>query len=174
MSIRFLLAAVKVVGISIGVTWAWLEWGRDAYSDLFMDLSLPIYGELGYTSLLPQAGRDRFINYLPFLILMLVTPRMSWLRRTLGIVVGFVVIFFFQVAFVLIDYLVLPHGAGKMTQDSYSKFLPIMLLTDSIPFVLWIIIAKDFVKEKMAFIFASVEAAAAPESKAPPEPEGEA
>ena len=162
MSVRFLLAAAKVVGLSVAVTWIWLEWGRDAYSELFVELSLPIYGELGYTSLLPQAGRDRFINYLPFLILMIVTPRLSWLRRIVGIAVGFIVIFIFQVIFVLVDYLVFPEGAANMTQDSYSKFLPIMLLTDSIPLILWVIIAKDFVKEKAAFIFTTMEAAVDP------------
>ena len=81
MTGRFLLTAAKIIGISVPVTWLWLEWGREAYGQLFATLSIPIFGALGLTTIMPEGSRDRFINYLPFLVLVLVTPRMSWLRR---------------------------------------------------------------------------------------------
>lgn len=146
---RTLLRVLEVVGISVPVTWAWLEWGRDAYGHFFTQLAIPIFGFLGYTSLLPLGSRDRFINYLPFLILMIITPRMSWLRRGVGIVVGCFVIFLFHLVFVFIFDLAFPRPQ-HMTEDGYATFLPAMLVSDSIPFVLWIVIAQDFVKEKAA------------------------
>ncbi len=149
MTGRYLLPAIKIVGISVPVTWAWLEWGRDAYGHFFTQIAIPVFGFLGYTNLLPEGARDRFINYLPFLILMIVTPRMSWLRRWGGIAVGFIVIFVFHLIFVFVFDLAFPRP-NQMTEEGYPTFLPAMLVSDSIPFVLWIVIAQDFVKEKAA------------------------
>ena len=77
---QLLLTLLKIAVVSAPLTWLWIEWGRDAYGELFTQLSLPIYGFFGLTTVVPSGARDRFINYLPFLILMIITPRMS-LRR---------------------------------------------------------------------------------------------
>ena len=63
---RILLALLKIVVISVPLTWLWLAWGRDAYGELFMQIAMPIYGALGLTDVVPLGARDRFINYLPF------------------------------------------------------------------------------------------------------------
>ena len=76
---RALLFLLRVVAVSAPLTWLWIAWGREAYGRLFFELAMPIYGLLGLTTLVPEGARDRFINYLPFLILMLVTPR--WPRH---------------------------------------------------------------------------------------------
>jgi hypothetical protein len=149
---RALLQALKVVGITVPVTWMWLEWGRAAYGRLFAELAVPIFGFLGMTRILPQGSRDRFINYLPFLILMIVTPRMSLVRRTAGIVVGFVMIFFVQVFFIYMSDLAGVQDGKVNRQDIYEKMLPVLLICDAFPFVLWIVIAKDFVQEITAKI----------------------
>ena len=150
---RVLLQALKIVGITVPVTWAWLEWGRAAYGRLFAELAIPVLGFFGLTRILPQGSRDRFINYLPFLILMIVTPRMSPLRRILGIVIGFVLIFFLQVFFVYASEVAGVQAGSVNRQDIYEKMLPVLLICDAFPFVLWVIIAKDFVREKTAKIF---------------------
>ncbi|MFT5443736.1 MAG: hypothetical protein ACI8W3_002787 [Myxococcota bacterium] len=150
---RVLLQTLKVVGLTVPVTWIWLEWGRAAYGRLFAELSIPIFGFLGLTRILPQGARDRFIGYLPFLILMIITPRLSPLRRGLGIVVGFVAIFFLQVFFIYMSEVAGVQGGDVNRQDIYEKMLPVLLICDAFPFVLWIIIAKDFVMEMTAKMF---------------------
>ncbi|MCP5039531.1 MAG: hypothetical protein GY944_00790 [bacterium] len=150
---RVLLQILKVICLTVPVTWLWLEWGRAAYGRLFAQLAIPIFGFLGMTRVIPLGARDRFINYLPFLILMVVTPRMGWLRRVVGIVVGFVAIFFLQVFFVYMAEVVGVEGGEVNRQDVYEKMLPVMLLCDAFPFVLWIVIAKDFVREVTAKLF---------------------
>ncbi len=148
-----LLSLLKVVALSLPVTYFWHEWGgRDAYGDLFIKLSIPIYGFFGETEFLPAGARDRFINYLPFLILMVITPRLSWLRRIVGTLVGFVVLFFVQVIFVYVQWKAFPDP-GSMTMEGYPMYLPIMLLCDSFPLILWVIIANEWVKEKVAWLF---------------------
>ncbi len=153
MTGRVLLQVLKVVGVSVPVTWLWLEWGRAAYGRLFTQLTIPIFGMLGMTHVMPLGARDRFINYLPFLILMIVTPRMTLLRRAVGIAVGFVLIFFVHVLFVYAAEVVGVQGGEVNRQDIYEKMLPFILLCDAFPFVLWIVIAKDFVREVSAKLF---------------------
>jgi len=149
---RVLLQTLKVVGITVPVTWIWLEWGRAAYGRLFAELAIPIFGFLGMTRILPEGSRDRFINYLPFLILMIVTPRMSLLRRSLGIAVGFVLIFILQVFFIYASEMAGVQDGQVNRQDIYEKMLPVLLICDAFPFVLWILFAKDFVQEITAKI----------------------
>lgn len=131
----------------------WIEWGRSAYGRVFAELSIPIFGLLGMNEILPQGTRDRFIGYLPFLILMIVTPRMTWLRRSLGIVIGFVAIFFVQVFFIYMSHRAGVQGGEVNNQQVYEAMLPVLLFCDAFPFVLWIVFAKDFVQEMTSKIF---------------------
>ena len=68
-----LLRILVFLGLSLPLTWVWLDWGQRWYGRNFGKLALPIYGLFGATSVMPMGSRQRFINYLPFLILMLVT-----------------------------------------------------------------------------------------------------
>ncbi|MBC8341598.1 MAG: hypothetical protein H8E63_08065 [Proteobacteria bacterium] len=153
MTGRVLPQVLKAVGISVPVTLIWLEWGRAAYGSLFATLSIPIFGFLGLPEVLPEGTRDRFIGYLPFLIMMVVTPRMSHVRRFAGIVIGFVAIFFLQMFFVYMSHRAGVIGGQMNAQDVYVAMLPVLLLCDAFPFVLWIVFAKDFVREITAKVF---------------------
>lgn len=153
MTGRALLQVLKAVALTVPLTWLWIEWGRAAYGRLFTQLAIPIFGMLGMTDTLPLGERDRFINYLPFLILMVITPRLSLVRRIVGIVVGFVLIFFLQVVFVYVAEVVGVQGGAVDRQDIYEKMLPLLLLSDAFPFVLWIVFAKEFVSEFSAKLF---------------------
>jgi Na+/proline symporter len=151
---KLLLTLLKILAVSVPLTWLWIEWGRDAYGKLFVQLALPIYGLFGLTSLMPEAARDRFINYLPFLILMLITPRMTLRRRMVGIAVGFVVIFFVHVIFVYVASTSI-NPDNTINVRGFKRIVPANGLSDSVPFVLWVIIAREFVWESAARIFSS-------------------
>ena len=153
MTGRVLLQVLKVVGITVPVTWFWLQWGRTAYGQIFAELSIPIFSLLGMYDVMPEGSRDRFINYLPFLILMIVTPRLTLLRRSVGIVVGFVLIFFLQVFFVYMSHEAGVESGDMSAEDVYSTMLPILLFCDAFPFILWIVIAKDFVLDITSKLF---------------------
>ncbi len=146
---RVLLTLLKIIAVSAPLTWLWITWGREAYAKLFIQLALPIYGLFGLTSLLPNAARDRFINYLPFLILMLITPRMALRRRVVGIAVGFVVIFLVHVVFIYIASTA-ESPDSSLNVRGFRKIVPANGLSDSAPFILWVIIARDFVWESAA------------------------
>jgi len=115
---------------------------------------MPIYGALGLTTLVPEGARDRFINYLPFLILMLITPRLTLKRRVLGTLVGFLVIFLAQLVFVYVVNLETSEGPG-LTHSQFVRIVPANTMSDSLPFVLWILIAREFVWENIAKVLKS-------------------
>ncbi|MBW2422311.1 MAG: hypothetical protein JRH19_27515 [Deltaproteobacteria bacterium] len=150
---RVLLGLLEIVVVSLPLTWLWMEWGRDAYALLFRQLAIPIYGYFGHTEILPNAARDRFIHYLPFLVLMIVTPRIPWMRRILGTLVGFVVLFAFQVLFVYVDHISTVGARQQRTQEGFETFFPLMLLSDSLPLILWALIANQFVRDIASKIF---------------------
>ncbi|MBW2420636.1 MAG: hypothetical protein JRH19_18985 [Deltaproteobacteria bacterium] len=171
-----LLLLLKIVVVSVPLTWLWMEWGRSAYAGLFRQLAIPIYGYIGETTILPNAARDRFIHFLPFLVLMIITPRLSWLRRIVGTVVGFVALFAFQVVFVYVDYISTVGPGQQRTQEGFESFFPMMLLSDSLPLILWAIIAHEIVREFASKIFegAAPKAEIAAGSKPARDPDEEA
>jgi len=157
-----LLPLLKVIAVSLPLTWIWLEWGREAYGWFFTRTAIPIFGMLGETSLLPVGARDRFINYLPFLILMLVTPRMSWARRSAGIAIGFVAIYISHLIFVWYTYH-LGVDAGRMSTGDFRQIFPVLMLSDALPLILWVIFANQFVRESLGHFLPGP----APKSKEP-------
>lgn len=164
---RVLLTLLKVVAVSAPLTWVWMEWGRDVYGELFLRMALPIYGLFGLTDLMPEGARDRFINYLPFLILMLITPRMTWRRRVGGTAIGFAVIFCAHLVFV--------YAAGEasrqMTVRQFMRIVPANVLSDAMPFVLWVAIARDWVWETVGRVLGQDATRSSPgSSPGPPEP----
>jgi hypothetical protein len=147
------------VAVSAPLTWLWIAWGREAYGRLFFELAMPIYGLLGLTTLVPEGARDRFINYLPFLILMLVTPRLTLKRRVVGTLVGFFVIFLAHLVFVYVASEGI-GGSTKMTPTRFMRIVPANTMSDSIPFVLWVLIAREFLWESVGGMFKAPEASA--------------
>ena len=155
---RLLLTLLRIVAVSAPLTWLWIQWGREAYGRLFLELSMPIYGVLGLTSLVPVGNRDRFINYLPFLILMIITPRLSLTRRVVGTVVGFVMIFIMHLIFVYVASGANAAG-GPTTREGFMQIVPANTFSDAIPLALWVVIARDFVWEKVGPILGTASAA---------------
>ena len=160
---RLLLTLLKIVVLSVPLTWLWIEWGREAYGALFAKLALPIYGLVGLTDLVPSGARDRFINYLPFLILMLITPRLSLKRRLVGIAAGFLVIFAVHVVFVYVASTAVDPRTSGITSHGFMRIVPANALSDAIPFALWVFIAKDFVWEKISRVLGPASEASRPD-----------
>jgi hypothetical protein len=143
-----------------------MQWGKEAYGWLFLQLSLPIYGLFGLTAIVPEGARDRFINYLPFLILMIITPRMSLTRRIVGTLVGFVVLFLGHVAFAYIAHDAV--GANnQLDSRGFRKIVAANGFSDAAPFVLWVIIAREWVWQSAARLFVQPGDAPAPRTPDP-------
>ncbi len=126
---------LKFVALTVPLALLWNEWGRGVYGGVLQDVSGTIYGWFGFDELQAHRGRDRYINYIPFLALMILTPALGWRRRLLGTLGGLVAIFCFHMVF----------GAVPQTRNSaFPLPLPLMQFSDALPFLLWIVLARDF------------------------------
>jgi hypothetical protein len=130
-----LLFLAKFVALTAPLTWLWQVWGRRAYTAFYGPVAHSIYSFFGFDRV-PTPSRERFINYIPFLTLMILTPGLSRRRRLVGITLGMVTLFFL-------------HIAANLTEDPRAHSLPIgvSLFLDAAPFLLWVMIAHQFVRD---------------------------
>ena len=148
MKRKLWLLILEFLAITIPLAWLWLEWGRSAYLGFFVNLSTPILMVLGVTEFQPRLVQDHFLNYVPFLFLMVITPGLSIRRRVIGTIVGFVIIFFDHIGLVSVAYLA--HSRYGLSSKAFSTLFPALLFSDSLPFILWAIIASGFLKKTIA------------------------
>ena len=147
MKLKHLVVLLKFVAITLPLTWLWMSWGKEAYAAVFVELASPIYDALGLRTVRPTGIHERFLNYLPFFVLMLLTPRISWVRRSVGLVVGCFVLFLFHVGFSIATAWGPRAAGGAMTEAAFQLSFPAYLFSDSLPFFLWVIICHKVVGE---------------------------
>ncbi len=128
---KALLVVLCFVFVSIGLTWFWNEWARVHYGLLFIAVATPIYELIGLEEARVVALRERYINFVPFVSLLLVTPGLTLRRRTIGLALGLLFIFVCHIALNLTE--LLQPGVA----------LPIVpaIVSDTLPFLVWIVVA---------------------------------
>ena len=139
MRTRLLRLAVGLVALSLPLTWLWLAWGQSAYESFFAATARPLLEAVGVGAVAASPARHRFVSYVPFLVLMLVTPRLGWRRRTGGILLGIPLIFLCHVGLVAVESL--SHTRARPTPDSFSLVFPAAMFADAFPFLLWALLA---------------------------------
>ena len=142
---RLLLLVVLFLALTMPLAWLWLGWGQPHYVRLLRGMLAPVYRAIG---LEPQGGgpvQPRLVSLVPFLVLMAITPTLSWRRRSAGALIGVVLIVSFHLfLFLMVDanYAVL----GR-TRRALARIVPLLLLNDGLPFLLWIFFAREFLRQ---------------------------
>ncbi|HEB90627.1 MAG TPA: hypothetical protein ENI85_13730 [Deltaproteobacteria bacterium] len=132
---KALLVIAGFTVISIGLTWLWNEWLRLAYAHLLNLVAPPVYDLIGFEGARVGAFRQRYVNFVPFVSLVLVTPGLGLRRRGLGLGLGVFTIFISHLALNLTERL----------QPGQSLPLVSSLVSDAFPFVVWLIVAHPVV-----------------------------
>jgi hypothetical protein len=145
---RLWLLILEFFAITIPAAWLWIEWGRTAYLKFFLKLATPILMILGVTEFQPRLVQEHFLNYVPFLVLMVITPELTIRRRIIGTIVGFVIILFDHIGLVSMAFIA--YSNYGLTAKSFSTLFPALLFSDSLPFILWAIIASSYLKKAVA------------------------
>jgi len=129
---RFALRAAAFVAITLALTALWEEGGRILYGRMLKAVAPPIYDLLGFDGARVGAFRQRYVNFVPFVGLVLVTPGLSARRRALGLALGLLALFAGHLALNLTE-----TGTGRARQ------LPLVasLVSDSLPFLFWLVVA---------------------------------
>jgi len=134
---RTLLVVGGFVLVTLLLTWFWTEWGRVHYGHFLKLVAPPIYDAIGFGDARVGAYRQRYINFVPFVGLVLVTPGIVLRRRLIGLFGGITALFVGHLA------LNLTEGAHR---GAHLPFVP-SLVSDALPFVLWIIVAYPVVSQ---------------------------
>ncbi len=141
-----LLFLAKFVCLTAPVVWLWQIGGLSVYHALYSPIANAIYEWLGFEGVAAPA-RDRYINMIPFVALMVLTPNLSTRRRLGGTAIGLMILFTM-------------HIAVNITANPVTLRLPwpVSLAVDAAPFFLWVIIANEFVRDFMNWREADTEA----------------
>jgi len=128
------LFLAKFVALTATCIWLWQTWGLSVYHAIYSPIATAIYEGLGFEGIATPA-RDRYINIIPFLTLMILTPNLSTRRRYGGTAIGLAILFFM-------------HIAANLTAYPQSLRLPriVSLMLDAAPFFLWVVICHEFVR----------------------------
>ena len=138
---RLLRPLLEAAALSLLLTALWLAWGQSAYEAFFAGSARPLLRALGVHAVPDSPARRRFVSFVPFLVLMLVTPGLPWRRRLGGILLGIPLLFLCHVGLVAVE--ALSHTPRRPTSDPFSTLLPAALFADAFPFVLWALFAAD-------------------------------
>ena len=134
---KALLIVLAFGVISIGLTWFWNEWARENYGHFLNAVAPSIYKLIGFEHARVGALRQRYINFVPFVSLLLVTPGLTLRRRTIGLVLGLFSIFTSHLALNLTELL----------QPGNSLPIVPSIISDTLPFLVWIIVAYPALKK---------------------------
>lgn len=117
--------------VTIVLTWFWGEWGRMGYGRFLKAVAPPIYDAIGFGDARVGAFRQRYINFVPFVGLVLATPGLELRRRLGGLCLGIIALFVGHLALNLTELM----GKGR-----HLPFVP-SILSDTLPFLAWVVVA---------------------------------
>jgi hypothetical protein len=148
MKTRLIRLGLSFVLLTAGLTWAWIEWGSAAYDRLLMAVAGPVLEAVGVTRIADSPARQRFVSYVPFVVLTWLTPGLSTRRRAVGTLLGCALLFVAHVGLVGVEQWSL--SKRRPTSDPFSTLFPAALFADSLPFMLWAAIAQHRLREWLA------------------------
>ena len=137
---KALLVILGFAVVTMVLTWFWTEWGRLHYGNFLKVVAPPIYDAIGFGDARVGAYRQRYINFIPFAGLVLVTPGIALRRRMGGLGLGLFALFLGHLALNLTE---------RVHKGAHLPFVP-SLVSDALPFVFWIIVAYPVVSEWFA------------------------
>ncbi len=132
---QILLFTLSFVALTMLGTWLWMAGGDVLYDRALGPIARELYALLGIEGR-GSFRRTRFINLVPFTALMLLTPGLGTRRRARGLLLGWLVLVGSHLAL---------NGYAMASQARGNLPLFAAQLSDALPFLLWLVLARDFV-----------------------------
>ena len=142
---RLLRILLLFFALTLPLAWLWDRWGQEQYMRFLWALREPLYDAVG---LRPRRGSPvgpRPFAIVSFVALMVVTPGMSWRRRVVGSLVGLAVIAGFHLLFLTVSDVA--YTSFGRSRRALTKIVPFLLINDGIPFLVWLFLARDFLRQ---------------------------
>lgn len=128
---RALVAFLTFVATTIVMTSLWNRWGQEAYAEFLLSVAPGLYDAIGFGDARVGAYRQRYVNFIPFIGLVLATPGLALRRRFTGIGLGLFALF--------VSHLLL-NLTERMGPGRHLPFVP-ALISDTLPLIFWVIVA---------------------------------
>lgn len=134
---RPLMVVISFVIVTMALTFFWEEFGKLNYGRFLKTVAPTIYDWIGFGDARVGAMRQRYINWIPFVGLIVVTPGLLFRRRALGLAAGLLALFAGHLTLNLTE---------RVDNAIHLPFVP-SLVSDALPFLLWIVVAWPAVSE---------------------------
>jgi hypothetical protein len=152
MKTNLLPTLLKFLAVTLPLTWWWMNGGQQQYwTYVYKPFAFPVLGWLGVTTFPPSVVRERLMNFLPFLALMISTPGMRPTVRAKRSALGFGLIFLGQIGLAWWASVVYQGRTGPQSEAA-AAFFPAVVASDALPFVLWALMAREFVTALLASV----------------------
>ena len=137
MGKRLFLFVLEFFLLALPLVWLWERWLVVFYVRFFTWMTNPLFASLALGDNTPGRAQDRFVSFVPFVALMLVTPALGRRRRIGGLLLGVALVFLSHVVLIVM----------RSQARGIETFFPALLLINALPFALWAILAREFVSE---------------------------
>ena len=142
MANRKLLLGLSFVLLSVGLTWLWIAWLGAAYERLLLAVAGPLLELFGVTRIAESPAQKRFVAWVPFVVLMWLTPGMSLSRRAAGTLLGGLLLVAAHIGLVGIEQWA--QSSRRPTTSPFGTILPAALFVDALPFMIWAVVAHRY------------------------------
>jgi hypothetical protein len=149
---RTLQLGLSFVLLTVVLTWLWVQWGGAAYERLLFAVAGPVLQAFGVTQIAESPAQKRFVSVVPFLVLMWLTPGMSLRRRAIGTLVGAALLVLAHASLVGVEQWAISNR--RPTETPFRTLFPAALFADSLPFMLWAVIAHRFLSGLLSRVLA--------------------
>jgi len=118
--------------------WLWFAGLQRAYPDLIEPIAFPLFGLMGVREWHLYLLAEHFTNLVPYIALVIATPGIirQWRRFVLALVVGLAIIILVHIFMSVAVYHV--YEAYKMSENALRVIVPIYLVNDALPLILWL------------------------------------
>jgi hypothetical protein len=141
---HLLLLLLLFFALTVPLSWWWLESGQGHYARFLLAILDPVYDAIGIRHQRGGPAAPRFVSLVSFVVLMAITPGMAWRHRLLGMLIGVALIAgFHMLLFVVVDAAYVVLGRSRR---ALAKIVPFLLINDGLPFVVWVVFARDFLR----------------------------
>lgn len=130
------LAKLVVVTLALGLVWFW--WLREAYPDFIAIPAQTVLPVFGVEKLHFNAAAEHFANMIPFTALVLAGPGAvkRWRYLIMSLVGGLVILMIGHLLMLIGFYFIIEEYA--LSRQAYRLILPIWVLNDALPLILWL------------------------------------
>ncbi len=146
------LFLLKVALLTLVFGWLWFSRLQRAYPDLIGPIAEPFFELVGVRKWWLALVAEHFTNIVPYMALVLAAPGLikDWKRTLVAFFGGLAILVLVHLLMSTAVYYVV--ASYEMSKTAYKILLPIYLVNDALPLVLWLAFFPKVFSELFSFV----------------------